>query len=182
MKSQLRIRFFLPLLLIAAGGLAVFQLGLLDKIKGSGGAAKAAVPAAVSTATETTAPNTATATTETAPTPADGHAPEALSGVERLAAALSHEKIVVVVVYAPEGSVDTLEVADARTGADDAKAGFLALDASKESDVGAFAETYDVRTTPTVLVFRRGPQLVTKFGNYADSQTVAQAAQDARHA
>ena len=88
--------------------------------------------------------------------------------------------VVVVVVYTPESDVDTRQIAEAREGSQDAKAGFLALNGSDDEQVAELAGLYDVRTTPAVLVFTRGQTLLTKITGYADSEIVAQAAQNAR--
>ena len=104
------------------------------------------------------------------------------AGVRKLDKALEKNKVVVVVVYSPDGAVDAQQVGEARSGAADVNVGFLSLNAAKEKEIGDFAQTYEIRTTPVVLVFRRGPELVGRFETFADSVTVAQAAQDARQA
>jgi thiol-disulfide isomerase/thioredoxin len=55
-------------------------------------------------------------------------------------------------------------------------AGFLAVDVSDENAVAAFARAFDVRKAPALLVFKRGPEMVTRIDGFADRDTVAQAA------
>ena len=191
MKEKLRLKFILPLVVVALVGLAVFRLGLIDKLTGGNSSAGAvASPATQTTSTQSTTTSTdtgvaATGATETQPAAGSTTEPQESTGptgLDRLTSALKQDAVVVVVVYSPVGAVDKLEISEARLGADDAHSGFLALDASKERAIADFAETYDVRLTPTALVFRRGPELVKKFIEFADRDTVAQAAQDAKHA
>jgi cytoskeletal protein RodZ len=187
MKSQLRLRYVLPLVVVAAGGLAVFKLGVLGndgKAEATPSPAHHDTTASASTTPADTGPAETGSTTTTQPaegSTTSSDTDKGPTGSDRLATVLKKDAVVVVVVYSPVGAVDKLEVAEARLGADDANAGFLALDASKETAIADFAETYDVRLTPTVLVFRRGPNLAKKFIEFADRDTVAQAAQDARH-
>jgi hypothetical protein len=100
-----------------------------------------------------------------------------LSPLER---ALERNRVVVALFYAPDVAYDTIETREARAGALAARAGFLALDATDDSAVGELATTYDVRDTPAILVFRRGPRVAVRLSGYADREAVAQAAQNAR--
>ena len=186
MKSKLRLRFVLPLAVIAVGGLAVFQLGLLDRLTGSDDEASAAGPAVTETAP--TGDGSTTGTGDGQTEPADGQAATAdgedsaaskPTGMEQLEKKLAKKDVVVLVVYTPDSGVDTRQISEAREGADRAKAGFLALNGLQDSQVAEIAELYDVRATPTVLVFTGGPELVTKIDGYADATTVEQAATNA---
>jgi hypothetical protein len=174
-RNQLRLRFIVPLVVVAAGGLAVAKFVVL---KDDSSEAEAAGPAVTTEQAETTAP-----ATETAPTPAttaEEQTEPTKTGLAKLETALEKNKIVVVVVYAPDGAVDTLQVSEARSGASDVNAGFLALNGVKEKEIADFATAFGVRTTPIVLVFRRGPELAARFETFADHQTVAQAALNVR--
>lgn len=155
-------------------------------MKDSGDAEAAAAPASSVVDTPGTVPATTGSATDTEPAPAETETAEPAeptsTGITKLDAALAKRKIVVVVVYSPDGNVDTLQVSDARAGAADVNVGFLALNGLKEKDIAAFATAYDVRVTPTVLVFRRGPAVVARFDSFVDRKTVAQAAQNARQA
>jgi hypothetical protein len=178
-REQLRLKLIVPLVVIALGGLAVAKFVLL---KDDSSEAEAATPPAaiVDPAAEPGEPPAATTTEEE---PAEAEQPPAKNvGLLKLEKALKKKKIVVVVVYSPKGAVDAKQVSEARTGAAEVKVGFLALNAAKEKEIGEFAQAYDVRETPLVLVFRRGPKLVARFETFADDVTVSQAAHDARHA
>lgn len=96
-----------------------------------------------------------------------------------LARALRSSRVVVVVFYAPQSSVDSKAVREARAGALNAGAGFLSVNVSKEAEVAALAQQYAVREAPAVLVFVRGPRVVSRFG-FVDRATVAQAVVNAR--
>jgi hypothetical protein len=97
-----------------------------------------------------------------------------------LTAALLHRGVVVVLFYAPGDSYDTIQTRETRAGALDARAGFLALDVTKNDEVAALASQYDVRDAPATLIFVRGPKVVFRVAGYMDRKTVAQAATDAR--
>ena len=98
-----------------------------------------------------------------------------------LNAGLLHKKVVVVLFYAPGDDYDTIQTRETRAGALDAKAGFLALDVTKNDEVAALASQFDVRTAPATIVFVRGPKVFYRVNGYADRQAVAQAATDARN-
>jgi hypothetical protein len=97
-----------------------------------------------------------------------------------LTAALLHRGVVVVLFYAPGDSYDTIQTRETRAGALDARAGFLALDVTKNDEVAALASQYDVRDAPATLVFVRGPKVAFRVAGYLDRKAVAQAAADAR--
>jgi len=186
MRQQIRLRFLLPLLVVAVGGLGVAKLGLGPLDTGTGDEpATAAAPAATA---EATAPaETATGTTTDAGGGATGDpaaeaaaAQPANTGEAKLEAALKEEKVVVLVVYSPDAAVDSLVTREARLAAGDVGAGFVSVNAAKEKQIAELALAYDLRSTPVVLVFERGPELVTRLAGYVDRETVAQAAQDAK--
>lgn len=181
LKGKFRLRFVLPLAIVAVVGLAVFQLGLVDRLTGDDETASAAPPAASEPAppAEPATPSEDGTTDGT-----DGGTEEPAgkpTGAEQLDKKLAKHKIVVMIVYSPEGAVDSSAISEARLGADDANAGFLAINGNKESEVGDLANEYDVRSTPTVLIMERGPSLANKAVGWVDRQTVAQLVEDARH-
>lgn len=182
LKGKFRLRFVLPLAIVAIVGLAVFQLGLVDRLTGDDETASAAPPAA-----SEPAPPAEPATTPSEDGTTDGtdggtEEPAGKpTGAEQLDKKLAKHKIVVMIVYSPEGAVDSSAISEARLGADDANAGFLAINGNKESEVGDLANEYDVRSTPTVLIMERGPSLANKAVGWVDRQTVAQLVEDARH-
>jgi hypothetical protein len=97
-----------------------------------------------------------------------------------LNAGLLHKHVVVVLFYAPGDDYDTIQTREARAGALDAGAGFLALDVTKNDQVAALAAQYDVREAPATLVFIPGPKVFYRIAGFLDRQSVAQAATDAR--
>jgi hypothetical protein len=111
---------------------------------------------------------------------AKAHARKA--GGTPLARALAAHRVVVVVLYSPDAPLDGLATREARAGAMAAGAGFLAVDVLKEKSAAAVVKRSDIRSTPTVLVFRRGQKLTTQFQGVVDRETVAQAAANARSA
>jgi hypothetical protein len=103
------------------------------------------------------------------------------SAAAALNAALLHKKVVVVLFYAPGDAYDTIQTRETRAGALDAKAGFLALDVTKNDEVAALASRFDVRNAPATIVFVRGLKVFYRVNGYMDRQAVAQAATDARN-
>lgn len=97
-----------------------------------------------------------------------------------LQTALTKHGVVVVLFYAPGDGYDTIQTRETRAGALAARAGFLALDVTKNSAVSALAAEYDVRDAPATLIFRRGPKVVYRVAGYMDRSAVAQAAANAR--
>lgn len=199
MKSRIRLRVFLPLLTVAIGGLAAFQLGLLDRVGLGPGETGTVAASAMGGAegepeaeTATEAPATATgeptpaetAPAETAPVEAEAtgepSTSSATGGLAELESELEGHKVVVLVVYTPGSSVDALVAQEARLAAEDVGVGFVSVNAAKEKQVADLALTYDLRVTPTVFVFRPGPTLLSRFTGFADRATVAQAAATAK--
>lgn len=103
----------------------------------------------------------------------------ASSAAVRLEHATALYPAVVVVLYAPAGGVDNVAVREARAGAVASKAGFVAVNVKKNSAVTKLYERYGAKDAPAVLVFVRGPKLVTFFNGFADRETVAQAVSNA---
>ena len=174
LKSQLHLKVLVPLVAVAIAGLAVFQLGLIDRLTG-GDEAEAAEPVM----TEPAAP-------ATEPAPEEPAAEQGLksaskpTGMDEIEKALKKNRYVIVLLYIPNGQVDALATTEARLGAEDAGAGFVALDASKERVIRDVVQAYDIRTTPSTLLMTGGPNLANMVEGYADRQTVAQLVEDAR--
>ena len=189
MRSQVRLRVLLPVIAVAVAGLLFVKFGLdalgLGPDTGEPVAASAvgsASPSATPQETPTTPGQTGT-TGASAPAEEPAAEPTSESGwLTLLGNELEAHKVVVLVVYSPGSAVDSLILSEARLGASDVNAGFVSVNAQKEKMIGDLALTYDLRQTPAVLVFRPGPELMKKLVGFADRQTVAQAAQDARHA
>jgi hypothetical protein len=104
-----------------------------------------------------------------------------------LALALRSHRIVVVSLYTPGASVDTMATAEARHGAALAGAGFVSFNVADEKVVsplsslltGAPTAADRVLDGPAVLVFGRPSSLFVRFNGFADRDTVAQAAENA---
>ena len=99
---------------------------------------------------------------------------------QAVANALSRKPIVVVSVFAPGAALDELAVREARAGAALAGAGFVALNAYRNADIAPFAEKVGLRRNPAVVIVRRPGDVAVQLGGFADRDSVAQAATDAR--
>lgn len=103
------------------------------------------------------------------------------SGLPRvLSAALARHGVVVVSLYDPEAAVDKIALAEARAGASAAGAGFVALNVFAEAQSRPLVELLGTLENPAVLVYRRPAALFARVGGFADRETVAQAAANAR--
>lgn len=96
-----------------------------------------------------------------------------------VAAAFSGRNVVVVSLYAPDAPLDEMAVAEARSGAGAAGAGFVALNVFNEAQARPLTKLLGVLENPTVLVFKRPGELFLRLPGFADQQTVEQAARNA---
>ena len=96
-----------------------------------------------------------------------------------LAKAQEKHRVVVAILYAPDANVDTLAIREARSGAADADAGFVAINVYDPREIAAVTVAYTLRSTPSVLVYERGEGAVNIFEGYVDEETVAQAVSNA---
>ena len=104
-----------------------------------------------------------------------------------LALALRSHSVVVVSLYTPGASVDSMATAEARHGAALAGAGFVSFNVADEKVVsplsslltGAPTPADRVLDGPAVLVFAQPRNLFVRFNGFADRDTVAQAAANA---
>jgi hypothetical protein len=106
----------------------------------------------------------------------------AVGGTDQTALAheLERHRLVVAVLYSAGANLDTLALREARSGAARAKAGFVAIDVYDTQEIAPVAAQYAVRGAPSVFVFVRGRGAVTQFDGWVDSETVAQAVDNAR--
>jgi hypothetical protein len=138
---------------------------------------KKAAPAPVAKAKPVPVAKAAAAAAAPAPAPAAVET----GGLPRpLVLALSKSPVVVVSLYDPDAAVDGLAVAEARAGARDAGVGFVAINVFAEAHSRPLLELLGALENPSVLVYSRPNTLSTRIGGFADSQTVAQAAANAR--
>ncbi len=169
MRQQLRLRVLLP----------VAVLGLLGAGVGAFAMGQPAEPASVPLATTAaTAPTTTGGETVPAPTPKKKQKAE--SAKSALQRQLADHGAVVVVFHTPGANVDAAAIREARAGAAEVGAGFLAVNVTKEGSVAVLAKEYTVLEAPTVLVLTRGPEMRARFDGYVDRETVAQAVANAR--
>jgi hypothetical protein len=97
-----------------------------------------------------------------------------------LAGALEKNSVVVVLFYSPGSAYDTIQAREARAGAVAARAGFVAVDASRDREVAPLAAAFEVLDAPAVLIVKRGYRVAARINGFADRETVAQAAANAR--
>ena len=105
----------------------------------------------------------------------------AASGFPRsVVAALMRRPVAVVSVVAPGAPLDELAVREARAGAALAGAAFVTLNAYRSADVAALVEKVGLRRNPAVIVMRPPGAVAARLAGFADRDSVAQAATDAR--
>ena len=107
-------------------------------------------------------------------------AKDSSTGMSELERRLLENPVLVVVLYSPEATVDRLAIREARAGADAVDAGFLAVDVSSNRALKAIGAEHGIREAPSVLVYARWLGVVTTISGFADRETVAQAAENAR--
>jgi hypothetical protein len=165
MRSNLRLRVFLPVLVLGLLG-AGFGAYTFTGSSGTEEAAALASAAPPPPAPPASAPKKQNAGSEA----------EAPTALER---ELESHRAVVVVFYTPDASLDALTTLEARAGANAADAGFLAVDVSDEKAVAELATEHELRSAPGILVVTRGPKVALRFDGFEDRETIAQAAANA---
>jgi hypothetical protein len=165
MASQLRLRVLLPVAILGILGLGIGAFATTRSAPETSNADAVAARIAAKQNTKTQKPSK----------PTNKPSPQ----VSPLEGALRKHSVVVVLFYAPGDDYDTIQARETRAGALAAKAGFLALNVTKNQQVAALAAEYDVREAPATLVFTRGPRVAYRVAGYMDRQAVAQAAADA---
>jgi hypothetical protein len=116
------------------------------------------------------------------PKPAQPAAPAVdANGLPRvLSTALSDNRVVVVGLHDPDSALDRMALAEARAGALAAGAGFVAINVFAEAQSRPLLELLGALENPGILVYRRPDVLFARMSGFADSETVAQAAANAR--
>jgi hypothetical protein len=97
-----------------------------------------------------------------------------------LARTLAKHRVTVVALYDPAAAIDAMALAEARAGAAEVKAGFLALSIRSEPQVRPLAQLLGVLESPSVLVYERPNTLFVRLNGFSDRETIAQAAANAR--
>jgi hypothetical protein len=187
-NPRLRVILLLGLLAAAALGAGMF---LMSRSAATSDAAEtplpplrrsAAAPAAKPATPVKAAPMPAAA--QPAPKPAAVQKPKptvAANGLPlSIARALGRNSVVVVSLVMPNASVDELARAEAQAGARDTGAGFVTINVLDDEQGGPLAKKLGVLEAPAVLVYRRPDALFVQLKGFADRQTVAQAAANAR--
>jgi hypothetical protein len=171
--APIQTRLVLALGAVAALGLAVF---MLTRAGTSSDSTTLATPAHIQPATPgRTHTKPAAGTTKATPAkPAFKLNPGLPANVAR---ALQRERVVVAAVWAPKAG-DTQALAEARAGAHEAGAGFVVLNVLEERRAKALEELVGPISDPSVLVFKRPGTIAVRFDGFADTTTVAQAAQN----
>lgn len=91
---------------------------------------------------------------------------------------LREHQVVVVSLYDPEVAADAISLAEARAGASDAHAGFLAVDVLDGRVAGpltAVAGQGTVLPDPGILIYRQPGTLMNRIEGFSDRAAVAQA-------
>jgi hypothetical protein len=116
------------------------------------------------------------------PKPAEPAAPAVdANGLPRvLSTALGDNRVVVVGLHDPDSALDQMALAEARAGAQAAGAGFVAVNVFAEAQSRPLLELLGALENPGILVYRRPDVLFARMSGFADSETVAQAAANAR--
>ncbi len=173
--APLQTRLVLALGIIAALGLAVFML--------TRGGTSGSTDATVATPAHTSAKPATGVHSKPAVHPAKT-APAKPKIVlnpglpANLARALRRDRVVVAAVWAPNAG-DKQALAEARAGAHEVGAGFVVLNVLEERKAKALTKLAGPISDPSVLVFKRPGTIVLRFDGFADTTTVAQAAQNA---
>jgi hypothetical protein len=97
-----------------------------------------------------------------------------------LSTALAGNRVVVVGLHDPDSALDQMALAEARTGAQAAGAGFVAINVFAEAQSRPLLELLGALENPGILVYRKPDVLFARMSGFADSETVAQAAANAR--
>jgi hypothetical protein len=184
-------------ILALVGLLAVLGLGASVMVLGRGGsptetqAVSTAAPATTHASTVATKPHVTPAKPATKPhAVAKPHHAKPASNKFRgnqvysnlpgaLQWQLAHHKVVVVSIYNRRSDVDSISVAEAHQGADDAKVGFLLVDVLDNKVAGiltALLPGGGLLPDPGVLVYRAPGDIALRLDGFNDRDAVAQAA------
>lgn len=182
MASQLRLQVLAPIAVIAVLGLAVsaFVMSRNNPATSDADAIAARIAAREhQQPAQTTPAKSKPKPAATKPAPKPAPKPK-VATLAPLTQALRQKPVAVVLFYKPDASYDAIQTRETRAGALVGGAAFVAINVSKNLEVGKFASDYGVLEAPTVLVFKRGPVLKSRFDGYIDRTTVVQAVRNAR--
>ena len=166
---QLRLVVLLVLVVVSAGGYLVVTRHNSTSPTTASSTPSSTTPA-VSTPTKTTPvttkPHVRTLSTHGLPVP--------------VARALQKHSVVVVAVFLPSSVVDQVTAAEAKAGAAEMNAGFVAVNGLQQRSGTALLRKLGVVNTPVVLVVKRPANVLSEFKGLVDRDVVAQAVADAR--
>jgi hypothetical protein len=97
-----------------------------------------------------------------------------------VAAALKKRPVAVVAIYSPKNATDRSVLAEARAGAHEAHARFVAANVVHESIATGIETWAGTSDAPAVLVVRRPGKIVFEVSGLTDRATIAQAATTSR--
>ncbi len=159
MRSQVRLQVLLPALVLLVVGLAAGAFVMTNS---------------------STSNDAGSARPEPTPQPAQQPEPAPPEPEPtKLEKKLAKRDVVVVVLYAPDSTVDAKAVREARAGAKKANVGFMAVDVTDEASAVEIVPNFDGRDAPALLVVQRDKTIVTHIDGFADREVVAQAAENA---
>lgn len=98
-----------------------------------------------------------------------------------VARALQKHSVVVVTLTTPRGQDDVVVRAEAKAGAAEMHAGFVAIDVFHQKPGTQMLRKLGVVDTPVTLVIKRPANIVSQFPGLVDRDVVAQAVENAHH-
>ena len=129
---------------------------------------------AVSTPSQTTPSPPTTPTHKATPTTLKTHGLPV-----SVARALDKHSVVVVSLTTPRGADDQFASAEAKAGAAQAKAGYVAIDVFHQRPGTTVLRKLGVTDTPVTLVVKRSGAIVSEFPGFVDRDVIAQAVSEA---
>jgi len=171
-----RVRFLAVLALILVAGGGAFLL-----LRGTNTSNSSADGSTLTRTTHTTTPTTSQTTTTRKPHKKPKVKPLAPGGTVALDAALVAHPVVVVSVYSPSVATDITAMKEAKAGAAAGDAGFTTFNVYDETQARQLTRLLGTDTkvsNPAVLIFKRPRTLAFELLGFADSQVVAQAAEN----
>jgi hypothetical protein len=167
---QLRVVVILGMFVLLVGGYLVVARGR----------SHSSTPPATST------PATSTPSQTTA-TPSTTHTHTATPNVFKthglppsVAQALGAHSVVVVSLTTPRGADEQFASAEAKAGAAESKAGYVAVDVFHQRPGTTILRKLGVTDTPVTLVVKRSGAIVSQFPGFVDRDVIAQAVTEAR--
>jgi hypothetical protein len=173
-SAPVRIVALVGLLVATAMGIGTFVLGSTDE--GVAATPHVIKPHKAKAAAKPVAKPKATAKPKPKPRPTT-----AANGLPiDVADALAKKPVVVVALYSPGASVGRMALKEAQAGAALAGAGFVRLNVADPKKSRPLTALLGVLPDPAVLVFERPNEVFVRIDGFADRETVAQAAANAR--